>query len=131
PQPFYLGIAVAVLGLVLSLFFTKETLGHAQWEARIHAGGNATRSVSHVAHDRRQMSLREVFALTSWKNHALLSCCQAGLVNNLNDGMSWGVYPLFFASFGLGVEAIGTIKPVYPAGWGALQVPYRSGGLSM
>lgn len=68
------------------------------------------------------MSLREVFALTSWKNQALLSCCQAGLVNNLNDGMSWGVYPLFFASFGLGVEAIGTIKAVYPASWGALQV---------
>jgi len=66
--------------------------------------------------------LREIFALASWKDRNLFSCSQAGLVNNLNDGMSWGIYPLFFSSLGLGVAAIGTIKAVYPAAWGALQV---------
>lgn len=66
--------------------------------------------------------MRETFSLASWKDRNLFSCCQAGLVNNLNDGMSWGIYPLFFASFGLGVSAIGTIKAVYPATWGILQV---------
>jgi MFS family permease len=66
--------------------------------------------------------MREIFALTSWKDRNLFSCSQAGLVNNLNDGMSWGIYPLFFASLGLGVAAIGTIKAVYPAAWGILQL---------
>jgi MFS family permease len=66
--------------------------------------------------------MREIFARASWKDRNLFSCSQAGLVNNLNDGMSWGIYPLFFSGFGLGVAAIGTIKAVYPAAWGALQV---------
>jgi len=66
--------------------------------------------------------MREIFAQACWKDRNLFSCSQAGLVNNLNDGMSWGIYPLFFSSLGLGVAAIGTIKAVYPAAWGALQV---------
>jgi MFS family permease len=67
-------------------------------------------------------SMREIFAQASWKDRNLFSCSQAGLVNNLNDGMSWGIYPLFFSGLGLGVAAIGTIKAVYPAAWGALQI---------
>ena len=66
--------------------------------------------------------MRKIFALTSWKDRNLFSCSQAGLINNLNDGMSWGIYPLFFSSLGLGVAAIGTIKAVYPAAWGTLQI---------
>jgi MFS family permease len=66
--------------------------------------------------------LHEIFAFASWKDRTLFSCSQAGLVNNLNDGMSWGIYPLFFSSLGLGVAAIGAIKAVYPATWGILQV---------
>ena len=62
--------------------------------------------------------------LTSWKDRALFSCSQAGLVNNLNDGMSWGIYPLFFSSYGLGVAAIGVLKAVYPAVWGITQVVF-------
>ena len=60
--------------------------------------------------------------LTSFKDRNLFAASQAGLVNNLNDGMSWGIFPLFFASFGLGVERIGILKAIYPAVWGMLQV---------
>jgi MFS family permease len=68
------------------------------------------------------MSFRDIFVLTSFGDRNLFAASQAGLVNNLNDGMSWGIFPLFFASFGLGVERIGILKAVYPATWGILQV---------
>ena len=70
----------------------------------------------------------EVFALTSFRDRNLFAASQAGLVNNLNDGMSWGIFPLFFAAFGLGVERIGILKAVYPAAWGVMQV--ATGALS-
>jgi MFS family permease len=63
-----------------------------------------------------------VFFVTTLGNVSLFAACQAGLVNNLNDGMSWGLYPLFFAGYGLGVASIGLIKAVYPMVWGVLQV---------
>src|SRR5205085_5278329 len=67
-------------------------------------------------------SLGSVFYVTSLGNVSLFAACQAGLVNNLNDGMSWGLYPLFFASYGLGIASIGVIKAVYPMVWGVLQI---------
>src|SRR5262249_16387055 len=112
PQPFYPGIAVAVVGLVVSILVVKETRGHAHIEA---ATAPATASPA-------APSLRQVFLMTSLGNASLFAACQAGLVNNLNDGMSWGLYPLFFAAHGLGVERIGVIKAVYPLVWGLLQV---------
>jgi MFS family permease len=124
PQPFYLGIGVAFAGLLLSAFFAKETIHHAKLEAKLHhsASVQAAGSSGAQAVPPRRPSVREIFALVSWKDRNLFSCSQAGLVNNLNDGMSWGIYPLFFASFGLGVAAIGTIKAVYPVAWAALQL---------
>jgi MFS family permease len=121
PQPFYLGIGVAFAGLLLSFFFAKETRPYALLEAELHCKPvpSATTTEANVPSPR---SMREIFALASWKDHNLFCCCQAGLVNNLNDGMSWGIYPLFFASFGLSVAAIGSIKAVYPATWGILQL---------
>jgi MFS family permease len=113
PQPFYLGIGVVIVGLLLSLF-TRETREHARLEAALHHNPATTTGKAH--------SMRSIFSLASWRDRNLFSCSQAGLVSNLNDGMSWGIYPLFFASFGLGVGAIGTIKAVYPAAWGVLQV---------
>jgi MFS family permease len=110
PEPFYLGIAIAVIGLVLSVAFVRETLGHVQLEARLHAKPPAAATFGHV------------FFVTTIGNTSLFAACQAGLVNNLNDGMSWGIYPLFFGAFGLGVEAIGVIKAVYPGVWGLLQI---------
>jgi MFS family permease len=123
PQPFYMGIGVAVAGLLLSVFLAKETLHHAKLEARLHHSPSLHLTAEHPDQlPSRRPSLKEIFARTSWKDRNLFSCSQAGLVNNLNDGMSWGIYPLFFSSLGLGVGAIGTIKAVYPAAWGALQV---------
>jgi MFS family permease len=112
PQPFYLGIVIAVCGLGLSVLFARETLGH----VRLEAGGLPAGAAGPPP------SLGRVFFVTSLSNASLFAACQAGLVNNLNDGMSWGLYPLFFAAHGLGVESIGVIKAVYPALWGLLQV---------
>jgi MFS family permease len=112
PQPFYLGIAIAVIGLIVAIFFVRETHGHARLEAATGsqpAAGPAP-------------SLGRIFYVTSLGNLSLFAACQAGLVNNLNDGMSWGIYPLFFAAHGLGVQQIGVVKAVYPAVWGMLQL---------
>jgi MFS family permease len=110
PVPIYLGVAYALLGLLFSIFLVRDTREHVRLEASRHAKPSAT------------LSFREVFALTSFGDRNLFAASQAGLVNNLNDGMSWGIFPLFFASFGLGVERIGILKAVYPATWGILQV---------
>ena len=112
PQPFYLGIVVAIVGLVVSVLFVRETRPYAYLEAAA-----APQTASSV-----RPSLGHVFYVTSLGNVSLFAACQAGLVNNLNDGMSWGLYPLFFASYGLGVASIGLIKAVYPMVWGVLQV---------
>jgi MFS family permease len=122
PQPFYLGIAVAIAGLLLSVFGARETIDHARLESKLHDTRAAAAGGASLGRNPSAFSLREIFALASWKDQNLFSCSQAGLVNNLNDGMSWGIYPLFFASFGLGVAAIGTIKAIYPAAWGSLQL---------
>jgi MFS family permease len=122
PQPFYLGIGFAGAGLLLSWFFVRETRGHALLEAKHHVAVPAKGTATPPPAGAATPSLKEIFVLTSWKDKALFSCSQAGLVNNLNDGMSWGIYPLFFSSYGLGVAAIGVLKAVYPAVWGITQV---------
>lgn len=121
PQPFYLGICVAMAGLLFSIFGAKETLDHARLESKLHHAATNVAGGSSAAQSNAP-SLREAFMLASWKNRNLFSCSQAGLVNNLNDGMSWGIYPLFFASYGLGVAAIGTVKALYPVAWSILQL---------
>ncbi|MBI1737434.1 MAG: MFS transporter [Candidatus Rokubacteria bacterium] len=112
PQPFYLGIAIAIIGLLGSILLVRETRSYAHLEAA---------SAPSTSSDARP-SLGRVFYATTLGNVSLFAACQAGLVNNLNDGMSWGIYPLFFAAYGLGVERIGVIKAVYPLVWGVLQV---------
>jgi MFS family permease len=109
PQPFYLGIGYAVLGLALSVVLVRDTRAHLALEVSRHAAAPET------------MRFWQVFRHASFGNRNLFAASQAGLVNNLNDGMSWGIFPLFFAGFGLGVERIGILKAVYPAVWGALQ----------
>ncbi|HSE92007.1 MAG TPA: MFS transporter [Methylomirabilota bacterium] len=112
PQPFYLGIVIAAVGLALSVLFVRETRPYAHLEA----------ATAPPAPSGGRSSLGSIFYLTSLGNASLFAACQAGLVNNLNDGMSWGLYPLFFAAHGLGVASIGVIKAVYPLVWGVLQV---------
>jgi MFS family permease len=115
PEPFYLGIAFAALGLGLSTLFVRETRGHADLEAREHGQPEV-------------LSTREVFLRTSFKDEALSSCSQAGMVNNLNDGLAWGLLPIFFANAGLSVSRIGVLAALYPAVWGLGQL--ITGGLS-
>jgi MFS family permease len=121
PQPFYLGVVYAVLGLMLSILAIRETRGHALEEAR-RAGLAAGGASMSVAPDQNPPGFRQVFALTSWRNRTLFGVSQAGLVNNLNDGMSWGIFPLFFAVHGVDVNGIGLIKAVYPVTWGLGQL---------
>jgi MFS family permease len=111
PQPFFLGVAYAGLGLGLSALFVRETQGHARLEAATHTGPAPS-----------GLSTRQVFSLTSLRERALSSCSQAGLVNNLNDGLAWGLLPLFFAANGLSVATIGVLAAVYPAVWGGGQL---------
>jgi len=111
PQPFFLGIAYAGLGLGLSALFVRETHAHARHEAAGHDGPTEA-----------GMSTREVFTLTTLREPALSSCSQAGLANNLNDGLAWGLLPIFFAAHGLSVGAIGILAAIYPAVWGGGQL---------
>jgi MFS family permease len=108
PVPFYLGIGYAILGFVLSLFLVRDTRGHVELEVSQHASTIAA------------AGFWEVFRRTSFGDRNLFAASRAGLVNNLNDGMSWGIFPLFFSAFGLGVERIGILKAA-PAVWGVLQ----------
>ena len=109
PAPFYLGIAYACLGLLLSVLFVRDTRHHVGLEVSRHASVAET------------IRFWGVFRRVSLGDRNLFAASQAGLVNNLNDGMSWGIFPLFFAGFGLGIERIGILKAVYPAVWGVLQ----------
>ena len=113
PEPFYLGIAYTVLGLGLSVWAVRDTRPHAQLEATLH---------STPGDSGRPPRPFWVLAETSWRNRTLFGVSQAGLVNNLNDGMSWGVFPILFAAQGVGLEGIGLIKAVYPLTWGVGQV---------
>jgi MFS family permease len=110
PEPFYLGIAYAGLGLGLSAFFVRETHAHAHHEAAARAAP-AT-----------ELSTGAVFVHSSFVEPALSAVNQAGLVNNLNDGLAWGVFPLLFAEHGLSVSSIGMLAALYPAVWGLGQL---------
>jgi MFS family permease len=120
PAPFLLGLAYAALGLGLSTMFVRETREHAHLEATNHVATN-----SHL-HD--QLTTKEIFVLTSFHEKALSAASQAGLVNNLNDGLAWGLFPLFFADAGLSVARIGVLAALYPLVWGLGQL--ITGGLS-
>jgi MFS family permease len=119
PEPFLLGLAFAALGLGLSTVFVRETQGHARYEAALHP---------HARARPEGLSTRQVFILTSFGDRALSSCSQAGLVNNLNDGLAWGLFPIFFADAGVAVGHIGVLAALYPAVWGVGQL--YTGGLS-
>jgi MFS family permease len=112
PEPFYLGAVYVVLGLGLSTVFVRETLGHANHESKAHgeiaAGGAPTQ--------------RAVFWRTTLHDRNLSSVTQAGLVNNLNDGMAWGLFPLFFAAAKLDLDQIAILAAIYPATQGLGQL---------
>jgi MFS family permease len=110
PWPFAFGILAVAAALPLSIFAVRETHGHARLEA--------TDSKSNTP----QASFRTLFIDMSWRNPTLGAITQAGLVNNLNDGLVWGLLPLYFAASGLGIERIAILASIYPTVWGCLQL---------
>jgi MFS family permease len=109
PEPFYLGIGYAALGLILSILLVRDTRDHVGLESSRHGAPAET------------LSFWQIFRRASFGDRNLFAASQAGLVNNLNDGMSWGIFPLFFSGFGLSVQRIGILKALYPMVWGVLQ----------
>lgn len=106
PYPFYIGIALAILGLLGSLFFVKDTRHH----------------VAHETSTSNTPRLKKIFWETTWANKNLGSVTQAGLINNLNDALTWGLLPILLASKGFSIAAIGIITAIYPAVWGIGQL---------
>lgn len=115
PEPFYLGVACVIAGILLSLM-VHETWGHSVLESQ------SVQRVSHVT------TSRGVFWRTTFSDRNLSSASQAGFVNNLNDGMVWGLFPLFFVAAGLDLASIGVLAAIYPATWGIAQL--ATGALS-
>jgi MFS family permease len=114
PYPFYVGIGFAVIGTLLSLLAVRDTKQFVQLEMQEKTTDENPRD--------GKASFKQVFAQTSWQNRTLLSVSQAGLVNNLVFGVSWGLFTLYFASFQLSVNEIGFLKALHPAIWGILQL---------
>jgi MFS family permease len=112
PQPFYLGVGFVIVGLLLSAFVVRETRHHVTAESK-QQGASAGQG---------KPTQSEVFWRTTLIDQNLSSVSQAGLVNNLNDGMAWGLFPLFFGAARMDFEQIGTLAAVYPATWGIAQL---------
>ncbi len=112
PQPFYLGVAFVAIGLLLSVVAVRETTHHVAAESALHGALTPARVPTQ----------REVFWRTTLHDRNLSSASQAGLVNNLNDGMAWGLFPLFFAAANMNIGQIGTLAAIYPATWGVVQL---------
>lgn len=111
PTPFYLGIAYVAIGLLLSLFFVRETQGHVNREIQ-----------SHSQNDEPSLNQKEIFIKTSFTDRNLSAVSQAGFVNNLNDGMAWGLLPILYSSLHFDLKTIGLLAAIYPATWGLLQI---------
>jgi MFS family permease len=112
PAPFYLGIGFVSIGLALTLLAVRDTsahVAHEQADHRAHAGD-------------APWSLARALLLVSLRDRSLSACSQAGLVNNLNDGLAWGIFPLYFAAAGLDLGRIAVVAAAYPWTWGLLQL---------
>ncbi|MBI3146849.1 MAG: MFS transporter, partial [Pseudogulbenkiania sp.] len=112
PEPFYLGVVYVAAGLLLSSFAVRETRHYVAHELR----------APHLVTGEDNLTQGEIFRRTSLTDRNLSSVSQAGLVNNLNDGMAWGLFPLVFAAAGMTLAQIGILAAIYPATWGASQI---------
>jgi len=112
PQPFYLGVVFITAGFLLSVLVVRETKPFAAQESL----------VDHQIALSAAPSAGEVFRQTSWRDGNLASLSQVGFVNNLNDGVAWGLFPLFFAAAGMTLPQISVLAAVYPATWGIVQL---------
>lgn len=109
PEPFFLGVIYTIIGLLLSLFVVRETKHHVQTE--VTQQGAAI-----------PLTQKDIFLKTTFQDRNLSAVTQAGFVNNLNDGMAWGLFPILFASTGLSLKEIGILSAIYPASWGIAQL---------
>jgi len=116
PYPFYLGIAFATLGLIISWVIVKDTRKFTELEIKNDL------SNENVNVSKPNLNFKQVFIQTSYKNRTLLSVSQAGLINNLIFGVTWGLFTLYFASFAVGISEIGFLKALHPGIWGVLQL---------
>ena len=126
PYPFYLGIAFALLGLLISFFVVKDTrkftLLEIKEQEQEEGTEDETKSKQYTASSSETTSFLQVFSITSWKNRSLLSASQAGLVNNLVFGVTWGLFTIYFASMDFSVNDIAFLKAIHPGIWGVLQL---------
>ncbi len=116
PYPFYLGIAFAVLGLVISWAIVKDTRKFMVLEIEDDL------AIAGRVRNKPDLNFKQVFLETSWMNRTLLSVSQAGLINNLIFGVTWGLFTLYYASFSVGISEIGFLKALHPGIWGVLQL---------
>ena len=107
------GAAIAAVALLVSVLFVRDTAGHVALEQGQHEEGQHT----------RPPTFRAAFARATYREPALRSCSQAGLANNLNDALAWGLVPLFLAAHGAGVASVGLVAALYPAVWSIVQIP--------
>ncbi|WP_418955228.1 MFS transporter [Streptomyces tritici] len=114
PVPELVGVVFVAAGLALALV-VRDTAGHVALELAQHAAGPRAAP--------EDGGLKATFVRTSWRDRSLRGASQAGLINNLNDGLTWGVFPLLFTDHGLGLAAVGVIKGLYPVLWGIGQIP--------
>lgn len=111
PEPFYLGIFYVFAGTFLSIFLVKETKHHVTHEIN-----------NHHKEEIKKLSQKEIFLKTTFLDKNLSSITQAGFVNNLNDGMAWGLFPILYAGLKFDLQTIGILSAIYPASWGLLQI---------
>jgi MFS family permease len=118
PYPFYIGIIFAMLGFAISWVVVKDTKKFIMLEIKSEDSTKESTTID----NNLDLNLKQVFLHTSWSNRSLLSVSQAGLVNNLIFGVSWGLFTLYFTSFGLNISEVGFLKALHPGIWGVLQL---------
>ena len=130
PYPFYLGIIFPIVGFLISLLLVKDTKeftkleikNYQKDEKRDDENKQTIDIDSYLKNKNKNLNFREVFLETSWKNRSFLAVSQAGLVNNLVFGVSWGLFTLYFVSFGISVNDTAFLKALHPGVWGFLQL---------
>jgi MFS family permease len=130
PYPFYLGIIFPIVGFLISLLLVKDTKEFTQLEIKNYQKDEKRDDEkkqtididSYLKNKNKNLNFREVFLETSWKNRSFLAVSQAGLVNNLVFGVSWGLFTLYFVSFGISVNDTAFLKALHPGVWGFLQL---------
>jgi MFS family permease len=122
PYPFYLGIVFALLGLLISYFVVKDTKKFTLLEIKEQEKEEKGEAENKQYMPSGTASFLQVFSITSWKNRSLLSASQAGLVNNLVFGVTWGLFTIYFASMDFSVNNIAFFKAIHPGVWGVLQL---------